>query len=375
MADFRRVDAATTKRTDVFVQLGVYSFGTLARDPDSGDLATTAQSTRNLFEAVKLADQVGLDYFGIGEHHTHASPASAAATILAAAASVTSRILLGSAVTVLSTDDPVRVFQQFATLDALSNGRAEITAGRGSSTESFPLFGYDLRNYDTLYREKLELLLEINRSERVTWSGTTRAPLDDAVIVPRPDRGRLPIWLGTGGSPGSSVRAGELGLPIMYGIIGGEPERFGRLADLYREAYAAAGHRATEARVAVGNPGLIASSTTQAQNIFWEGWNEVMLEVGKQRGFAPPNRANFEAETTRGSLFVGEPEAIAERILHLHAAMGHMREFLQMDIGPVSQKDYLTSIELLGTKVKPLVDAELGPEPADLRASVISDQV
>lgn len=357
------------------MQIGVYSFGTLERNPDTGTLATTAQATRNLFEAVKLADEVGLDYFGIGEHHTEASPASSAATILAGAASVTNRILLGSAVTVLSTEDPVRVYQQFATLDALSNGRAEITAGRGSSIESYPLFGYNLRDYDTLYTEKLDLLLQIDRSDRVTWSGTTRAALEDAVIVPRPDSGRLPIWVGTGGSPGSSVRAGQLGLPVSYGIIGGQPERFGTLADLYRESYVAAGHPIEQARVSVGNPGFFAPTSAQAKDTFWSGWNETMTEVGKQRGFAAPSRPHFDVETERGALFVGEPEQIAERIIRLYGAMGHMREFFQMDIGPLSQRDFLSSIELLGTKVKPLVDAELGPEPADLRNSVIPGRV
>jgi len=353
------------------VQLGVYSFGDLARDPETGTLATTAQATRNLLEAIRLADAVGLDYFGIGEHHTVQAPASAAATILAGAATVTSRILLGSAVTVLSTDDPVRVYQQFATLDAISGGRAEITAGRGSSTESFPLFGYDLSDYDTLYREKLDLLQRINRDERVTWSGTTRSALTDAVIVPRPDRGHLPIWVGTGGSPGSSVRAGQLGLPVSYGIIGGQPERFGQFAGLYRQAYAEAGHPVEQARVAVGNPGFLAPRQADAQRIFWDGWTTAMTEAGKQRGFRPPDRAQFNAETTRGALFVGEPEQIAERILRLHTAMGHMRQFIQMDIGYLPQRHYLASIELLGTKVKPLIDAELGPEPADLRATVL----
>lgn len=353
------------------MQLGVYSFGTLERNPDTGKLATTAQATRNLFEAVKLADEVGLDYFGIGEHHTVASPASAAATILAGAASVTSRILLGSAVTVLSTEDPVRVYQQFATLDALSNGRAEITAGRGSSTESYPLFGYSLRDYDTLFTEKLDLLLQIDRSDRVTWSGTTRPALDDAEIVPRPDSGRLPIWVGTGGSPGSSVRAGRLGLPVMYGIIGGEAERFSVLADLYRQSYSASGHPIELARVAVGSPGFFAPTSAQAKDTFWKGWSETMIEVGKQRGFAPPSRPHFDVESERGALYIGEPERIAERIIRLYGAMGHMRQFFQMDIGPLSQRDFLASIEMLGTKIKPLVDAELGSEPADLRNSVV----
>lgn len=353
------------------MQLGVYSFGTTARDPETGRFATTAQATRNLLEAVRLADEVGLDYFGIGEHHTEIMPASAAATILAGAATVTKRILLGSAVTVLSTDDPVRVFQQFATLDALSEGRAEITAGRGSSTESFPLFGYHLRDYDTLYREKLDLLLTINTHERVTWSGTLRPSLEDAVIVPRPDRGRLPIWLGTGGNPGSTQRAGQLGLPIAYGIIGGDPSRFGVLADLYRQSFVDAGHPRENARISIGNPGLIAQDRAAASDIFWGGWHDTMVEVGKQRGFSAPDRSQFDQEVRGGAIFAGEPEQIAERIIRLHGSMGHMRQFLQMDVGPISQRDFLTSIELLGTQVKPLVDAELGAEPDDLTGTVI----
>src|SRR5258708_2522627 len=218
------------------MELGIYSFGDVQRDPRSRKLGSPADATRNLLEAIKLADEVGLDYFGIGEHHTYEMPASAATVILGAAASVTKTIRLGSAVTVLSTDDPVRVYQQFATLDALSQGRAEITAGRGSSTESFPLFGYSLNDYDELYAEKLDLLLKINASETVTWRGKHRATLDNALVVPRPDSGSLPIWLGTGGNPNSSIRAGMLGLPVAYGIIGGQPARFAPLAALYRQA-------------------------------------------------------------------------------------------------------------------------------------------
>src|ERR1700704_1993670 len=218
------------------MELGLYSFGDVQRDPRTGQLGSTAEAMRNLLEAITLADEVGLDYFGIGEHHTYEMPASAATVILGAAASVTKTIRLRSAVTVLSTDDPVRVYQQFATLDALSQGRAEITAGRGSSTESFPLFGYSLNDYDELYAEKLDLLLKINASETVTWSGKYRPALDDALVVPRPDSGSLPVWLGTGGNPQSSVRAALLGLPISYAIIGGQAARFAPLAELYRRA-------------------------------------------------------------------------------------------------------------------------------------------
>ncbi|KQW05028.1 luciferase [Leifsonia sp. Root4] len=342
------------------MELGVYSFGSLARDPQSGELVSTAQSTRNLLEAIRVADEVGLDYFGIGEHHTHEMPASAAATILAAAASVTENITLASAVTVLSTDDPVRVFQQFATVDALSNGRAEITAGRGSSTESFPLFGYSLNDYDTLYAEKLELLLAINANERVTWSGTTRPALHDAAVVPRPDAGSLPIWLGTGGNPSSSVRAGLLGLPIAYGIIGGVPARFAPLTELYRNTARANGMAEADIKVSVGSPGYIGETGAAARDDFWPHWHNTMGVIGSQRGFAAPSRLSYDRDTAAGgALFVGSPEEIAERIVTLHGSLGHMRHFLQMDFGDMPQQQLLRSIELLGTAVKPLVDAAL----------------
>jgi probable LLM family oxidoreductase len=342
------------------MELGVYSFGDLQRDPTTGRHGSTAEATRNLLEAIELADAVGLDYFGIGEHHTDEMPASAGAIILAAAASVTKQIRLGSSVTILSTDDPVRVYQQFATLDALSHGRAEITAGRGSSTESFPLFGYSLTDYDELYAEKLNLLLKINAAERVTWSGKHRAALDNALVVPRPDSGSLPIWLATGGNPESSIRAGRLGLPIAYGIIGGEAKRFAPLADLYRLAAQQGSVPAANIQVAVASPGFIGEDAASTKDLWFRHWHYAMAILGKSRGFAPPPRAHFDREANgAGALFVGGPEEIAERIVALHRQLGHMRHILQMDIGHVPQKAFLRSIELLGTKVKPLVDAAL----------------
>ena len=343
------------------MQLGLYSFGDVQRDPRTGQLGSTADAMRNLLEAIKLADEVGLDFFGIGEHHTREMPASAAAVILAAAASVTKTIRLGSAVTVLSTEDPVRVYQQFATLDALSNGRAEITAGRGSSTESFPLFGFSLDDYDELYAEKLELLLKINADERVTWTGKHRPALDDALVVPRPDSGSLRIWLGTGGNPESSVRAGLLGLPITYAIIGGDAARFAPLADLYRRAAQHAQVPAENVLVSIANPGFIGDDARAAKDLWYGHWHAIMSTVGATRGFAAPSRAHFDREASGGgALFVGGPEEIAERIVALHRSVGHMRQFFQMDLGSVPQKTFLRSIELLGTRVKPLVDAELG---------------
>jgi probable LLM family oxidoreductase len=345
------------------MQLGIYSFGDVARDVD-GTIATTAQATRNLLEAIVLADEVGLDYFGIGEHHTRWAPASSAATILAGAATRTSRIRLGSAVTVLGTDDPVRVFQQFATVDALSGGRAEITAGRGSSTESFPLFGYALGEHDTLFADKLGLLMRLNESERITWQGSTRPALDDAEVVPRPEQPALPVWLGTGGNPGSTVRAARLGLPIAYGIIGGSLERFAPLADLYREAFAQNPSPYAEPSVAVGSLGFLAPATGDAQDIWFEAWSNAMRIAAATRGFPPPMRARFDADASApGGLFVGSPEGIAERMLNVHRALGHDRHYFQMDIGHLPQRDFLRAIELLGTEVKPILDRELGAVP------------
>jgi probable LLM family oxidoreductase len=356
------------------MELGIYSFGDVPRDPRTKQLGTTAQAMRNLLEAIRLADEVGLDYFGVGEHHTYEMPASAAAVILAAAASVTTRIRLGSSVTVLSTDDPVRLFQQFATLDALSNGRAEITAGRGSSTESFPLFGFDLGDYDALFAEKLDLLLKINASERVTWRGKHRPALEDALVVPRPDAGSLPIWLGTGGNPQSSMRAGYLGLPIAYGIIGGNPERFAPLAELYRRAAQQAQTPPERIRVSVANPGFIGEDSRAARDRWFPHWHGAMSEIGAIRGFRPPGREHFEHDATTGALFVGAPEDVAERIVRLHERLGHVRQFFQMDFGGLPQRDFLRAIELLGTRVKPLVDAALGAgAPVATPATVSSD--
>lgn len=288
-------------------------------------------------------------------------PVSAAPVILAAAASTTKRIRLGSSVTVLSTEDPVRVYQQFATLDALSHGRAEITAGRGSSIESFPLFGFDLSDYERLYEDKLDLLLQIDAQDPVTWRGATRPPLTEAVIVPRPDAGHLPIWVGTGGNPRSSLRAGSLGLPVFYGIIGGVPAQFSRLSALYRESASRSQTPPAHTRVGVGNPGFVGDDGAVARDLWWNEWRHTMSALGEQRGFAPPSRASYDRDTSpSGALFVGSPEEVADRIVTLHSHLGHSRNVLQMDFGRLPQSEYLRSIELLGTRVKPLVDEALG---------------
>jgi len=337
------------------MELGVFSFGDVQRK--NGKLGPTHESVTNLLEAIQLADKVGLDVFGIGEHHTEYFPASAPSTIIAAAAATTKHIKLTSAVTVLSTDDPVRVYQQFATADIISGGRVEIIAGRGSSTESFPLFGFDLRDYDKLYAEKLDLLLQINASKdgKIKWEGQFRAPLDNVEIVPRPKK-PMDIWLATGGNPESSIRAAALGMPITYAIIGGHVSRFKPLVDLYREAGKQYNVPNADMRVAIASPGYIAEDAQDAKDTFWEGWGWAMKTLGKVRGFAAPTREHYDAESGRdGALFAGSPEEIAERIIELHKRIGHTRHIFQMDTGQLSQEKYLKAIELLGTKVAPIV--------------------
>ncbi len=342
------------------MELGVYSFGDTQRNPD-GSLRATAEAIGNLFEAIVLADQAGLDYFGVGEHHTVDMPASSPGAVVAAAAGATKQIRLGSSVSVLSTDDPVRVFQQFAIADAISGGgRVEITAGRGSSTESYPLFGYERQEYDQLYAEKLDLLMTINNTDDrglVSWAGTVRPALQNLAVVPRPVSGRLPIWLGTGGSAPSSARAGKLGLPISYGIIGGTPARFAPLAKLYRSAAAQAGHSGENLKVSVGTFGLIAPTKKEAMERFYPGWHNLTVEMGKRRGWPAPERSHFDAlvEAPR-AYYVGTPDEIAERIVDLHGHLGHMRHFLQMDLGGLPHEHVLESITLLAVEVKPRVE-------------------
>lgn len=347
------------------MQIGAYSFGDTPLNPD-GSERPTAEAIKNLFDAIVHADEVGLDYFGIGEHHTSSMPASSPGTIIAAAAAATRQIVLGSGASIISTDDPVRVFQQFATADALSGGgRVEITAGRGSSVETFPLFGYSLTDYDELYASKLDLLLTINRAEgtEVTWSGTRRPALDGLEVVPRPVHGQLPIWLATGGSTGSSVRAGELGLPIAYGIIGGAPHRFAPLAQLYRASAAQAGHTGEGIKVSVAALGLVAPTKQEALDRFYPGWHRLNVEMGRRRGWGAPSKQQFLAQADApGAYYVGDPDEVAERIVHLHGHMGHMRHFLQMDLGGLPQQHFLESITLLATEVKPRVERLLAQQ-------------
>lgn len=343
------------------MELGIYSFGNVQQAPATGELGSTAQAMRNLLEAIQLADEVGLDYFGVGEHHTRDMPASAAAVVLAGAATTTTNIRLGSSVTVLPTEDPVRVYQQFSTLDALSHGRAEVTVGRGSSSESFPLFGFQRADTDKLFVERLDLLQAINANETVTWEGETRPSLNGEVVVPRPDSGALTLRLGTGGTPGSSVRAGRRGLPVVYGIIGGEPAKFATQAELYRQASAQAGIAEEDMNIGVSGPGFIGEDGAAAREMWWQYWSNRMRIVSEQRGFPMMSRNGYKKATAPGgALFVGNPEEIAERLITLHHQLGHHRHILEMDYGQLPHQDFLRSIELLGTQVKPLVNAELG---------------
>ncbi|GAA4527080.1 LLM class flavin-dependent oxidoreductase [Brachybacterium paraconglomeratum] len=340
------------------MEIGAYSFGDTPFD-STNQQKDTATATRNLHEAILHADAAGLDYFGVGEHHTMSMPASSPGTVIAAAAAATSQIILGSAASIIGTDDPVRIFQQFAIADAISGGgRIEITAGRGSSVETFPLFGHDLNDYDELYANKLDLLMTLNNSREgiVTWKGERRPDIPGLAVVPRPASGKLPIWLATGGNPGSSARAGQLGLPISYGIIGGAPERFAPLAELYRRSAAAAGHAGADIKVSVAALGLVAPTKDEALERMYQGWYNLNVEMGRLRGWPEPDRNTYlvQAEAP-GAYYVGDPDEVAERIVHLHGFMGHTRHFLQMDIGGLAQEHFLESLTLLASEVKPRV--------------------
>src|SRR5690554_1072797 len=340
------------------MEIGAYSFGDTPLNPD-GTPQHTANAIRNLHEAIVHADRAGLDFFGVGEHHTVSMPASSPGAMIAAAAAATTQIKLGSAASIISTDDPVRVYQQFATADAIAGGgRVEITAGRGSSVETFPLFGYDLADYDELYTNTLDLLMTINDSisETVTWRGSRRPDIPGLAVVPRPAAGKLPSWVATGGDPGSSARAGQLGLPVSYGIIGGAPHRFAPLAELYRRTAAQAGHTGENIKVSVAALGLVAPTKEEAFERMYPGWHNLNVEMGRLRGWPAPDKNAYYAQADApGAYYVGDPDEVAERIVHLHGYMGHMRHFLQMDIGGLPHEHLLESLTLLATEVKPRV--------------------
>src|SRR6266852_4049556 len=341
------------------MQIGVDSFAAQFADNGESVNASASKSIRQLVERIEFAEQVGLDAFGVGEHHRREFLDSAPAMILAAAAARTSRIRLTSAVTVLSAADPVRVFQSFATLDLLSQGRAEMIVGRGLFIEAFPLFGHKLEDYDSLFAEKLDLLLKIRDNEFVHWSGGHRYLMTGDGVYPRPLQDPLPIWLGVGGTPGSFARAGVLGLPLMVAIIGGETRRFRPLVDLYREAGRRAGFGADGLKVGVHALGYVAETTQRAIEDFYPGYAKTVTRIGKERGWPPVTRAQFDAVRGKhGALLVGEPEEVAEKILlHSEALGGISRITFQMDVAESCQTKLLRAIELLGTKVAPTLRA------------------
>jgi probable LLM family oxidoreductase len=341
------------------MHLGVDSFVSAVTDPASGHVVGPEERMAHLLEEIALADQVGLYSFGIGEHHRPEYYDSAPAVILAAAAARTSRIRLGSAVNVLSAADPVRVFQEFATLDLISRGRVDLVVGRGSFTEAFPLFGLSLADYDSLFSEKLDLLLQIRDSEEVTWSGRHRPALTGQGIYPRPLQDPLPIWVGVGGTPESFVRAGLLGLPLMVAIIGGEPRQFGPLIDLYRRAGAQAGHAPETLQVGLHVFGFVAESTQAAADTIYPGWHEMFTKVSRERGFSPPSRRQFDATSgPDGAFFMGDPDTVAEKLVRISGQLGGVdRISLQMTNPRLAHADLLRGIELLGTEVVPRVAA------------------
>ncbi len=343
------------------MELGVYTFADVTPDPATGRAVSPARRLRDLMEEIELADQVGLDVFGVGEHHRPEFAVSAPAVVLAAAAARTRNIRLTSTVTVLSSDDPVRVFQDFATLDLLSNGRAEIMAGRGSFIESFPLFGYDLADYDDLFAEKLDLLLRLRASERVTWEGRHRPPLDNLGVYPRPVQDPLPVWIAVGGTPASVVRAATLGLPMALAIIGGEPARFAPFVDLYRETARRAGHDVARLPLAVNSIGYVADTSRQAGDEFFPSYASMMNRLGRERGWSGIGRRDFDAlRSPRGALVVGSPQEVGEKILAEHEIFGHQRFLIQLDVGAMPHRDILHAIELLGDRVAPIVRRETG---------------
>ena len=346
------------------MEIGLFTFGELAQLPGGG-WSDERTRMRELIEEIVLADQVGLDVFGVGEHHRPDFVVSAPAVVLAAAAERTSRIRLSSAVTVLSSDDPVRVYQQYATLDLLSGGRAEIMAGRGSFTESFPLFGYDLRDYDALFAEKLELLLAIRESDVVSWPvGGHRAAIPGRGVFPRSVQAPLPVWIAIGGTPESAVRAGTLGLPLVLAIIGGMPERFAPFAELFRRAARAAGNGPAPP-FAIASHGLVADTSEAAADAAYPPTMAMMNRIARERGFTPMDRASFDASRElRGATFIGSPQQVIEKILFQHEVFRHDRFLVQMIGGGMPHAQVMRSIELLGTVVAPAVRVALGtPTP------------
>ena len=345
------------------MEIGIYSFAETRFDPETGRQLDVGNRLRDLLEEIELADQVGLDVFGLGEHHRPDYAVSTPAVVLAAAAARTERIRLTSAVSVLSSDDPVRVFQDFATLDQLSGGRAEIMVGRGSFTESFPLFGQDLSNYDELFSENLGLLLKVREQERITWSGRHRPPIDDRAVYPRPLQAPLPVWVAVGGTPQSVTRAAKLGLPMALAIIGGAPARFRHVVDLYRETAEQAGHDPGALPVSINSHGFLADDAADAAELAFPPFAETMTRIGRERGWPPTSRGHFDAETTlRGAAFVGSAQEVIDKILYQYEIFHHDRFLIQLTVGPMPHAEVMRAIELLGTEVAPVVRREVGTD-------------
>jgi probable LLM family oxidoreductase len=342
------------------MEIGIYTFADITPNASGGTKYGAHQRLKDLMEEIELAEQVGLDIFAVGEHHRPDYAVSTPAVVLAAAAMRTKKIRLSSAVSVLSSDDPVRVFQDFATLDLLSDGRAEIMAGRGSFIESFPLFGYDLKDYDELFSEKLDMLVKLNKSVKITWKGKHRAPINNLGVYPRPLQEELPIWVAVGGTPESVVRAAKLGLPMGLAIIGGMPERFGPLIQLYREAWAGYEHPANKIKVGINSHAYVAETSQQAGDEFFPSYAEAMTRIGRERGWPPTTRQHFEEmRAPSGSLLVGSPQQVIDKVLFEHSIFNHDRFLAQMDVGTLPHHKLMRSIELFGTKVAPEVKKAL----------------
>jgi probable LLM family oxidoreductase len=337
------------------MQLGISLFGDLHINSD-GSIQPTGERLREIIEEVKLMDQVGLDFFGIGEHHRPDYAVSVPEIVLAAASTVTKYIKLGSAVTVLSSSDPVRVYQSFSTIDLISNGRAELNVGRGSFTESFPLFGYDLNDYDELFEEKLQLLLQINRTETISWKGEFRAPLEKQLVLPRATKDHLDIWVAVGGTPQSVMRAAKFGLPVIFAIIGGNPAQFKPLFDYYRDAYAQFGHKEENFRVGVHMHALFGENGKQVAEEYYPLYSAQMNRIGRQRGWPPYQRQQFDnGRTMNGHLIVGEANEAIEKILYYQEYFGLTRLSAHMDVGGPLHSTLMKSIEIFGDKIAPKV--------------------
>ncbi|SDO85791.1 probable oxidoreductase, LLM family [Paenibacillus sp. yr247] len=341
------------------MEIGIDTFVETTPDVTTGKTISHAERLRQVVEEIVLADQVGLDVFGVGEHHRKEFADSATAVILAAAAPMTKRIRLTSSVTVLSAVDPVRLFQQFATLDGISNGRAEIIAGRGSMVDAFPLFGYDLKDYDELYEEKLDLLLKLRDSEKITWKGKHRPALTNLGVYPRPVQNRLPVWLGSGGNAESVIRAGVLGLPLVLAIIGGSPLQFAPLVPLYKNAATRAGHDASKLPIDIHSLGFVAESTSLAVDKYFPPTQATFNSFAKERGWGQFSRSQFDAACSLdGAYYVGDPETVANKMIYMRKHLGFSRFFLHLPVGTMPHEDVMKAIELLGTEVAPRVREE-----------------